>query len=130
MAKIERFEDLEIWQLARELANELYLEYSQGNFYKDFELKGQMNGSSGSIMDNIAEGFERGGNNEFINFLIIAKGSAGELRSQIYRAFDRTYYNQEKFEKYKNKVETISKKTSNLIITLRKSDMKGYHRMK
>ncbi|MCU0326979.1 MAG: four helix bundle protein [Spirosomaceae bacterium] len=130
MAKIERFEDLEIWQLARELANELYLEYSEGIFNKDFELKGQMNGSSGSVMDNIAEGFERGGNKEFINFLIIAKGSAGELRSQIYRAFDRTYFSQDKFAKYKSKVEIISKKISSLIITLRNSDMKGYYRMK
>ena len=62
MATISSFEEMEIWQLARKQANELYGKYTQGNFAKDFELRNQINGSSGSVMDNIAEGFERSGN--------------------------------------------------------------------
>ena len=69
MATISRFEDLEIWQLARQQANEIWLAYNEGPFAKDFELKNQINAASGSVMDNIAEGFERSGNKEFINFL-------------------------------------------------------------
>lgn len=70
MATITKFEDLEIWQMARELANEIFEAFTlSALFAKDFKLKEQINGSSGSIMDSIAEGFERGGRNEFINFL-------------------------------------------------------------
>jgi four helix bundle protein len=98
MATVSRFEDLEVWQLARQQANELYLIYSIGVFSKDFELKNQINAASGSVMDNIAEGFERSGNKEFSHFLLIAKASNGETRSQLYRALDRQYISQEKFE--------------------------------
>jgi four helix bundle protein len=91
MATISGFEDMEIWQLARKQANELYEIYTQGSFAKDYELRNQINASGGSVMDNIAEGFERSGNREFLNFLVIAKGSNGEVRSQLYRAFDRKY---------------------------------------
>ncbi len=80
MATISRFEDLEIWQLARQQANEIWLVYNEGPFAKDFELKNQINAASGSVMDNIAEGFERSGNKEFVHFLLIAKGSNGEVR--------------------------------------------------
>ncbi|WP_255157389.1 four helix bundle protein [Ferruginibacter sp. HRS2-29] len=85
MATVSRFEELEIWQLAREQANELYLAYTEGTFSKDYELRNQISRSSGSVMDNIAEGFERSGNKEFINFLLISKGFNGEVRSQLHR---------------------------------------------
>ena len=91
MATVSYFEDLEIWQMARDQANALFQIYSNGEFAKDYALRNQINAAAGSVMDNIAEGFERSGNKEFIQFLIIAKGSNGEEKSQLYRAFDRAY---------------------------------------
>ena len=88
MATITKFEDLEIWQLARELSREVYLLTFVEPIKNDFRLKDQMRGSSGSMMDNIAEGFERGSKLEFINSLSYSKGEAGELKSQLYRALD------------------------------------------
>lgn len=89
--KIDRFEDLEIWKEARELCKFVFELTSIEIFNKDFKFRDQIRSSSGSIMDNIAEGFERGGNKEFIQFLYISKGSCGETRSQAYRAFDFKY---------------------------------------
>jgi four helix bundle protein len=98
MATVSNFEDLEIWQLARQQALDIYKLYIQEPFSKDWELKNQINASAGSVMDNIAEGFERSGNKEFSNFLLISKGSNGEVRSQLCRACDRNYLTIEKFE--------------------------------
>src|SRR5450759_5396436 len=93
--KIERFEDLEIWQEARELSRRVFEITSAGPFHNDFKFRDQIRSSAGSVMDNIAEGFERDGNKEFIQFLSVAKGSCGETRSQSYRAFDYKYINQD-----------------------------------
>ncbi len=92
MATVTEFEDLEIWQLAREICQMVWELFETTTLGKDFELKNQMNRSSGSIMDNISEGFERNGRKEFILFLSYSKGSCGELRSQLYRAYDRNIY--------------------------------------
>ena len=89
MATITRFEDIQAWQKARVLCKLIGGYIDEGRFKKNFSLIDQMERSSGSIMDNIAEGFERSGNREFLQFLYISKGSCGELRSQLYRAFDR-----------------------------------------
>ena len=83
MATAKTFEDLDVWQRARSFSRKVFQLMKDGSFAKDFSLKDQVNTSTGSIMDNIAEGFERGGNREFINFLSYSKGSAGESRSQL-----------------------------------------------
>ena len=102
MATITRFEDLEIWQEARRLATEINKICIETELKTDYRFKDQIKASSGSVMDNIAEGFERNGNIEFRQFLSIAKGSAGETRSQLYRVLDFNYINQDKFNLLKN----------------------------
>ncbi len=96
--KIERFEDIESWQLARELCNAVYKLVSSSGLGKDFSLKDQMIRSSGSIMDNIAEGFDGGTNREFIRFLQYSKRSCSELQSQFYRCLDQRYCSTEQFD--------------------------------
>lgn len=125
MTKINQFEDLEIWQLAREICNDIYNIALSTELKNDYKLYNQINGASGSVMDNIAEGFERNGNREFIQFLSIAKGSCGETRSQLYRILDRKYINEEQFKNLKNKCLTLSKKISSFITYLSKSELKG-----
>jgi four helix bundle protein len=126
MSTASNFEDLEIWQLARQQALDIYQLYVQEPFSKDWELRNQINASSGSVMDNIAEGFERSGNKEFSNFLLISKGSNGEVRSQLYRACDRKYLTTENFEQLKLKCITISKKITSFIKYLKESEQKGF----
>jgi len=125
MATIKSFEDLEVWQLARDLSRDIYELTQTGTFSKDFDLKRQINNSSGSVMDNIAEGFERGGNREFIQFLGIAKGSCAETRSQLYRALDRKHITSEKFESLRDKSTILSKKINSLMTYLTTTDKKG-----
>jgi len=125
MAKIERFEDLQVWLLAREISQAIWLLIENTSLGKDYELKNQMSRSSGSIMDNIAEGFERNGNREFIHFLCIAKGSCGELRSQLYRAFDRKHITKEQFEEIANKTNFENQKIGAFISHLNSSQYKG-----
>ncbi|MFL9845872.1 four helix bundle protein [Flavobacterium rhizosphaerae] len=125
MATIQRFEDLEIWKEARRLATEIHNLSIDTLLNNDFGLKNQIKRSSVSIMDNIAEGFERDGNLEFRQFLSIAKGSAGETRSQLYRLLDCGYISAENFEVLKNDYEKLSGKINNFIVYLNKKDFKG-----
>lgn len=125
MATINRFEDLDIWQKAREYDKKIFAITLYDLFSKDFRFKDQIRASSGSIMDNVAEGFERDGNKEFILFLSYSKGSAGEVRSQLYRAFDRGYISQEECEILVNEVLELSKSISGFINYLKNSEYKG-----
>ncbi|MEE4116487.1 MAG: four helix bundle protein [Marinilabiliaceae bacterium] len=123
--KVSRFEDLEIWQIARELYKYAYELTSRSIFDNDRKLRSQMRGSSGSMADNVAEGFGRGGNKEFYNFLSIAKGSSDELRSQGYRASDVFLISKDEFNYLMEKTEQFSAKTTRLMIYLKSSGNKG-----
>jgi four helix bundle protein len=125
MATITKFEDLEIWQLARQQSVDVYNIITKEPFSRDFELKNQVNRSSGSVMDNIAEGFDRSGNKEFVNFLLIAKGSNAKTRSQLYRAFDRKYIADELSASLKTKNEILGNKIMGFIKYLQTSEFKG-----
>jgi len=125
MATVQKFEDLQIWQLARELCNDIFKLIAETKLKEDYKLKEQINGSSGSIMDNIAEGFERDGTKEFHNFLSIAKASCGETRSQLYRTFDRNYVSDKEFELLKEKTVIISRKIGSFMSYLRNNEFRG-----
>jgi len=125
MATINKFEDLEIWIEAKRLAKVIHTIALETELKNDFRLKDQVKASSGSVMDNIAEGFERDGNMEFRQFLSIAKGSVGETRSQLYRVFDYGYINQEFLDELKNDYEKLRGKIKNFISYLNKKDFKG-----
>lgn len=124
MGTINNFEDLEIWKDARRLCELIYQNCLQNDKFQRHD-KSQIDRASSSIMDNIAEGFEREGNREFINFLTMSKGSCGEVRSQLIRAYDRKYLDEEKFLKLKNESIEISKKLSGFINYLKNSTHKG-----
>jgi four helix bundle protein len=125
MATVKRFEDLEIWQEARRLSKEIIIISKTTELKTDYKFKEQIKGSSGSVMDNIAEGFERDGNLEFRQFLSVAKGSAGETRSQVYRFFDNDYINEEQQKLLVSDYEKLSIKIHNFITYLNKKDFKG-----
>ena len=116
MATIQNFEDLEIWQLSRQLCNDIFAIIENNPLKNDYKLKEQINGSSGSIIDTIAEGFERSGNKEFRQFLSISKGSCGETRSQLYRILDRSYIDKNKFNELKEQTIIIGNKIGSLTI--------------
>ncbi|MFI5202930.1 MAG: four helix bundle protein [Flavobacteriales bacterium] len=125
MSKFVRFEEIESWKLLRELSRDLHDLFGNGKFKNDYTLWNQINGSSGSIMDNIAEGQERGGRKEFIQFLSFAKGSCGETRSQLYRMLDRKYINEGEFSILVEKAEHCSRKINNLMTYLQGTTIQG-----
>ncbi len=127
--KISRFEDLEIWQDARELCKRVFEITSKEPFCNDYRFRDQIRAASGSVMDNIAEGFEREGNREFIQFLSISKGSCGETRSQSYRAYDFGYIDQETLNELIERTTALSRKIAGFIRYLKNSAFKGskYH---
>ena len=128
MATVNRFEELDCWKMAREICAELGKLIDAEKFVKCYRLIHQIEGSSGSIMDNIAEGFERGSRMEFILFLGYAKGSCGELRSQLYRSLDRRFIEQEEFDRLRNLAEHISSSVHKLITYLQKTTVEGTRR--
>ena len=126
MGTIKKFEELKMWQIAREVNKEFhFLVIEHREFSRNFSLVDQMRRSCGSIMDNIAEGFDRGGNKEFLHFLSIAKASASEFRSQLYRALDFNYLELERFNSLNDKITQIVKMIIKMMIYLKKSPMKG-----
>jgi four helix bundle protein len=125
MATFKRFEEIEAWQLARELCKLVYKLTSKGEFAKDFAFKNQIRDAAGSAMDNIAEGYERDGTKEFINFLSVSKGSSGEVRSQSYRAFDIGYVTKEEFMELYTLAVRVSKANAGLMEYLKACELKG-----
>ncbi len=125
MATIQSFEEIENWKKAREICKILGKLIDEGKFRKSYRLIHQIEGSSGSIMDNIAEGFERGTKAEFITFLGYSKGSCGELRSQLYRALDRSFISQTEFDTLKILALQISGLIQKFISYLQKTNIAG-----
>ena len=121
MARAERFEDLIVWQDARLLRQEVYAATKSGAFARDFEMRSQIRDAALSAMDNIAEGFERGSNKEFAQFLNIFKGSAGEVRSALYAALDESYLTPDQFERLRERALSVSRRCSKLITHLQNS---------
>lgn len=119
------FEGLDIWKIAREICMDVWNIIENTTLNKDYSLRNQMNSSSGSIMDNIAEGFERNGNRELIQFLSIAKASCGELRSQLFRCLDRNHITKGQFDEIYSKTVIEGKKIGAFMAYLKKSDRKG-----
>ena len=115
MAKINSFEEINAWKESRDFNKVIYGLTNKGEFEKDFDLKRQIRRASVSISSNIAEGFERNTNKEFIHFLYISKASAGEVRSQLYLAMDLGYLEEKEFILLKEKIENISKMISGFI---------------
>lgn len=125
MATFKKFEDIEAWKKARELTREVYRHSKVSPFSRDFGLRDQIRRSAVSVMSNIAEGFERGGTKEFMQFLAIATGSAGELEAQLYVAFDQGYINQEEFASLRGLATSTKRLIGGLAKYLRQSGMQG-----
>ena len=125
MSHIEQFEDLEVWQLSKNIANQIYDITSVGKFSQDYVLRDQIRRAVVSIFSNIAEGFERNGNKEFLQFLSIAKASCGEVRAQLIFAEERDYISNEQFEYTVKQLLNLSKQIAGLSRYLKQSEMRG-----
>jgi len=125
MAKVKKFEEIESWRKARSLTKEIYEITLTGPFAKDFGLRDQIRRAAVSILSNIAEGFERGGDKEFIQFLAVAKGSAGELRAQLYVALDQRYISHGSFERLSSEAAVVSQLIAGFMRYLKQSDFRG-----
>ena len=119
MAKVNSFEELEVWKLARVLAGKIHSFSSQGDFCKDYGFKDQIQRAAVSIVSNIAEGFERQSNNQFLHFLDIAVGSAGEVRAQLYLALDFGYIDRRQFLDATSDAKKIGRMLTKLMQYLR-----------
>ena len=125
MATITRFEDIEAWQLGRELKRLVYRCSKTGEFARDFALKDQIRRAAISITANIAEGFEREGNREFIQFLSISKGSCGELQDHLYTALDESYVTQPQFDDLYRKAAEVGRKIGAFMNYLQRTEIRG-----
>jgi four helix bundle protein len=125
MASIQRFEEIEAWQKGRELTRRIYQITSKEKFARDFTLKDQIKRAAISITSNIAEGFERGGNREFIQFLAMAKGSVSELKSQLYAALDASYIDKKEFDELYKLAHSIVLLLGGFIKYLQQSELRG-----
>ena len=125
MGTIERFEDLEAWKRARIFAKLIHTVSGNGNFGRDFGLKDQIRRATYSIVSNIAEGFERDGDKEFLQYLFVAKGSCGEVRAQLYLAVDFDYITEEEFLQLRTKALELNRIISGLIRYLKQSNLTG-----
>ncbi len=125
MVKIQRFEEIESWKKARILTREIYETTSTGQFARDFGLKDQIRRAAVSILSNIAEGFERGGDREFSQFLAVAKGSSGEVRAQLYVALDQGYFSQEVFDRLTATAVEVGELLSGFMRYLKGSQLRG-----
>jgi four helix bundle protein len=123
--KIERFEDIVAWQKARVLTKEIYASTRVGEFMRDFGLRDQIQRASVSTMSNIAEGFERGGDKEFIQFLSNSKGSCGEVKSHLYVALDQSCITSVRFDELYGTADEVSRVISGFMTYLRESELRG-----
>ena len=125
MTTFRRFEDIEAWQMARELAKVIYEAGNRGKFAHDFGLRDQIRRAAVSVMANIAEGYERNGNKEFLQFLSMAKGSIGEVRSHLYVALDQGYLTQQEFDGLCARSRLVSAKIYYLMQSIRTAEVAG-----
>jgi four helix bundle protein len=125
MATVNRFEDLEIWQLARKLYGKISFIAERLRQKREFRFAEQMKAAAGSVMDNIAEGFERSSRLEFLNSQSIAKGECGELKSQLYRCLDDKYITDAEFSDLYGEADFLVKKIASFIMYLNSCEHKG-----
>jgi len=125
MATVKRFEDLEAFQMARELTKQLYRVTGTGRFARDYGLRDQITRAAISVMSNVAEGFERGGDKEFLQFLSLAKGSCGEIRAQLYVGIDQGYIDERQFTTLVDQASRIGRALAGLMKYLRESQFRG-----
>jgi four helix bundle protein len=125
MSKIQKFEDILTWQKARELTKEIYAHTKAGVFAKVYGLRDQIQRASVSIMGNVAVGFDRGGDKEFIQFLSFSKGSGGEARSHLYVALDQRYVTSAEFNQLDHSADDVGRLLAGFMAYLKQSDLRG-----